>query len=307
MALDPKVEMFLAQLPRQSFGNLTVDEARRADDEGAAILQTLSPAPAMQTTEDFVVATSFGDVSVRHYRPRKVTLPHPIVFYHGGGFVLGSVATYHGLVSRLADTLSADVFSVDYTRAPEAKFPVPVRQCYEVTRQIARGSSTWGYYDARVVVAGDSAGGNFAASIARLAKQDDTFTISAALLFYPTVDMLGETESRQQFGQGYLLETEAMIWFGEHYLRDASDARDPLASPLLASDVSGLPPTLIATAEYDPLRDEGEAYGKRLREAGNDVEWIRYDGVVHGFLSVPLFDQAEDLLLRSRTFLTRVL
>ncbi len=265
------------------------------------------PGPTMESAEDFVVATSFGDVPVRHYRPQKVALPHPIVFYHGGGFVLGSIATYHGLVSRLADTLSADVFSVDYTRAPEAKFPVPVRHCYEVTPHIAQEGRTWGYHDAKVVVAGDSAGGNFAAVISQLAKQDETFTVSATLLFYPTVDMLGETESRLQFGHGYLLETEAMVWFGAHYLSDASDARDLLASPLLASDISGLPPTFIATAEYDPLRDEGETYGKRLRAAGNLVEMIRYEGVIHGFLSVPLFDQAADLLKRSRAFLTRVL
>ncbi len=306
MPLDPMVEMFLAQTPPLAVTGMTPEEAREQNKQGSELLEKMFPAPELKAVEDSTVQTRFGPVPIRRYTPLQQRLTRPIVFYHGGGFVLGSVDTHHGMAARIADALGAVVVSVDYTLAPEAKFPQPVQECYEVTRWVAQEAPKWGLQNGEVIVAGDSAGGNFAAVISQLATQDGAFPIFAQLLFYPTVDMATPTESKKAFAHGYFLEEDVMLWFGEQYLHGPEEVTNPLASPALAQSLTGLPPALVITAEYDPLRDEGEAYADALKKSGVTVEQIRYDGMIHGFMSMPLFSQMQSALEAARAFLERL-
>ena len=303
MPLDPQVEQFLAQMPPLNREGLSVAEARQQFKQGALLLDQMVPPPPV-ATEDGTVVTPHGPVRIRRYTPDRLRFSHPLVFYHGGGFVFGDIDTHHGLVARLCQTVGATVISVDYSLAPEAKFPVPVTECLEVARWAAQEAPGWGLKPS-IVVAGDSAGGNLAAVVSQRAK-DESVPVAAQLLFYPALDMAHETPSKRDFARGYLLEAEAMQWFGEQYLRTPDDVRHPWASPALAPDLTGLPPALVITAEYDPLRDEGEAYANALRAAGVPTEPIRFDGMIHGFMTMPIFPQMQAAIEAVARFLERI-
>lgn len=306
MPLDPKAETLLAMFPPLATDTATPEEARRHFAEGSQMLAQMFPPPAMRDVEDVTVDTRQGPVAVRRYVPHEQRISHPVVFYHGGGFVLGDLESYHPFVSRLADTLGAMVFSVDYTLAPDAKFPQPVWECFEVTAWISAQAERWGFQTPAVIVSGDSAGGNFAAVVAQLAQSRGAFPVAAQLLFYPALDLAHETPSKQQYGHGYFLETEAMRWFGEQYLHDEQDTWNPLASPALVENVTGLPPAFVLTAEFDPLSDEGRAYAERLKGAGVPVRDLHVPGLIHGFLSMPLFEQAQESLAAVREFVVNL-
>ncbi|AEW03609.1 Triacylglycerol lipase [Sulfobacillus acidophilus DSM 10332] len=303
MPLDPRVEQFLAQMPPLNREGLSLAEARQQFKQGALLLDQMVPPPPVDT-EDGTVVTTHGPVRIRRYIPDRLRFSHPLVFYHGGGFVFGDIDTHHGLVARLCQTVGATVISVDYSLAPEAKFPVPVAECIDVARWAAHEAPGWGLKPS-IVVAGDSAGGNLAAVVSQRAK-DESLPIAAQLLFYPALDMVHETPSKRDFARGYLLEADAMQWFGEQYLRTPDDVSHPWASPALSPDLTGLPPALVITAEYDPLRDEGEAYAEALRAAGVPTEQIRFDGMIHGFMTMPIFPQMEAAIEAVARFLERI-
>ena len=303
MPLDPNAELLLAQLPPLDL-TLSAQDLRRLSREGDALFMQMFPAPQVET-EEGAVDTSFGPVPIRRYIPREQKMNHALVFFHGGGFVFGDLDSHHGLTARLCDTLGTVVTAVDYSLAPEAKFPQPVHECLEVTRAICGRVGNWGL-ESGVVVAGDSAGGNFAAVVSQLARQDSDVNIFAQVLYFPVVDMAAQTASRQEFKHGYLLDEQLMLWFGENYLNTPEDTASPLASPALARDLSGLPPALMVTAEYDPLRDEGEAYARALAQAGVPVRMVRMDGMIHGFMTVPLFRQMQEGLELTREFLAEL-
>jgi acetyl esterase len=233
-----------------------------------------------------------GSIPVRVYRP-EITGPVPtIVYLHGGGFVIGDLDTHDGICRRLCRDVEAVVVSVDYALAPEHRFPRAVEDSYAALTEIAKNIAEYGADPARIAVGGDSAGGNLAAVCAQLALTDG-LSLAAQLLVYPAVDLLGDYPSREENADGYFLTLADMHWFAENYLGVSEDdpamaalSTDVRLSPLLAADLSGLPPAVVATAEFDPLRDEGNRYAEALTAAGVQVESQQFPGLIHGFYGI---------------------
>ncbi len=284
MPVDAQVQVVLDAIDasgRTPITSVTPDELR--------VLFQVSPEMAGQPdtlarTEDMVAEGPDGPVPVRVYRP-EAPQPLPlVVFFHGGGWVIGDVPTYDGFCQHLAVETPAVVVSVEYRLAPEHPFPAGLSDCEAATRWAATHAAELGA-TGRLAVAGDSAGGNLAAVVARRARDAGGPAISFQLLCYPVTDGTGSSASVTENAEGYLLTKADMEWFIGHYL-DGTDPMDPDVSPLFAKDLSGIAPALVITAEYDPLRDEGEAYAARLAEAGVAATAVRYDGMIHGFLSM---------------------
>ncbi len=228
-----------------------------------------------------------GRVSLRIVRPKAVNTKLPVVMYfHGGGWVLGGKDTHDRLIREIACGAQAAVVFVNFTPSPEAQYPVPVEEAYAATKYIAENGPTFNLDSSRLAVAGDSAGANMAAAVTLLTKDRRGPKIAFQVLFYPVTDADFDTPSYRQFAENYSLTREAMKWFWGHYLPDKNSRKEPTASPLHASldQLKQLPPALIITAELDVLRDEGEAYAHRLMEAGVDVAAVRYLGVIHDFV-----------------------
>jgi acetyl esterase len=236
---------------------------------------------------------------VRIYTPDAPS-PRPVVaFFHGGGFVICSVETHDGLARRLVNALGAVVVSVEYRLAPEARCPAAAEDCYAATQWVHEHAAELGADPARLMVAGDSAGGNLAAVVSLMAREQGGPPITSQVLVYPVIDAACDAPSYAENGEGYFLEATGMRWFWDHYLGPDGDGEHQNASPIRARDLSGLPPAVVITAEFDPLRDEGEAYAKALQAAGVPVVARRYDGMIHGFVSMPmLFPEADDAVAR---------
>jgi acetyl esterase len=258
--------------------------------------------------QDRMIAGPLGDLKIRIYRPDMAD-GHPVVtFFHGSGFVICSIDTHDGLCRQICMRAKAVVVSVDYALAPEKKFPAAPNDCHAATLWVARNAQTFGGDPNRHVLAGDSAGGNLAAVTALRLRDEAGPPIKAQILMYPVTDYhTPGTPSYVERASGYGLGADGMKYFWAHYLNDASEGLDPRASPLRAASVAGLPPTYVITAEYDPLRDEGEAFAARLRQAGVDTALVRYPDVNHGFMSwVGVIDRSGEALngaldwLRSR-------
>jgi acetyl esterase len=208
-----------------------------------------------------------------------------MVFFHGSGFVLCSLDTHDGMCRNLCAGAGCVVASVDYRLAPEDKFPAAIEDSLHATRWAAAHAAVLGANPARIVVAGDSAGANIAAVTALRVRDEGGPELCGQLLLYPVTDYhTPGTPSYEKNAEGYGLTRDTMKWFWAHYLNDACEGAHPHASPLRAPDLSGLPPALVITAEYDPLRDEGESYAEKLRRAGVPTALTRYDGVNHGFM-----------------------
>jgi acetyl esterase len=293
MPLDPQARALLDQL--QALGNppmseQTPEEARA----GFAILGSLGGVPEEPVpTEDRAVPGPAGDIPVRVYRPKSDRPLPVVVYFHGGGWVIGDINTHDATCQRLAAGVPAVVVSVDYRLAPEHRFPAAVEDCDAATGWVSAHAAELGADPARLAVAGDSAGGNLAAVVARHARDSGGPPIAFQLLVYPATDLTRSLPSQTENGEGYLLDSHGMTWFIGHYL-DGADPMNADASPLFADDLSGLPPALIVTAEFDPLRDEGEAYAERLRQAGVAAATSRYDGMIHAFYGLDaLFDSSK--------------
>lgn len=228
-----------------------------------------------------------GAIRVRLYRPTAATTLPVVVFFHGGGFVICDLETHDPLCRSLARRSGCAVASVEYRLAPETRFPGPLEDAYSATAWLASQASALGLDAGRIAVCGDSAGGNLAAAVAMLARDRGRPHLSYQALIYPVTDLACDSASARELSKGYLLTRDMMRWFAECYLGDQSEVANPLASPLRAPDLAGLPPATMVTAEFDPLRDEGEAYADRLREAGVAVVGRRYLGMLHGFMSMP--------------------
>jgi acetyl esterase len=248
-----------------------------------------------------------GDIPVRVYAPESAE-PLPIIaYFHGGGWVFMGIETHDWICRRLANACSAVVVSVEYRLAPEHKFPAGLDDCMAVTTWLAENGEVLGGDPARLAVAGDSAGGNLAAAVALASRADDGPRLAAQVLVYPATDAACATPSIVQNAEGYLLTAEAMRWFWEQYLGPGGDSDDGYASVLRHPDLAGLPPTLVITAEYDPLRDEGEAYGEHLAQAGVEVSTRRFDGMIHGFLGMDeLVPEANEAMDEITKFLSAI-
>jgi acetyl esterase len=272
--------------------------------QGDPPLETLSPTDArklaaesikpvggtpepVRSIENLTIPGPDGQIPIRVYTP-DTPAPRPaMVYFHGGGWVVCDLDTHDVVCSAIARRSGAVVVSVDYRLAPEHKFPAAVVDCYAATVWVASNAERLGINSGRIAVGGDSAGGNLGAVVSLKSRDENGPAIALQAMVYPVTDLSSfDTPSYREFADGYSLTKSEMEWFRDHYLSSIDDARDPYASPLLAPDLRGLPPALIITAECDPLRDEGEAYAKRLEEAGVAVTCTRYSGMIHPFFSL---------------------
>lgn len=286
MPLAKEAEAFLKQLAETggpAINELTPVEARQTLEQLAALGGEAEP---VASVVDRTVPGPAGEIPVRIYTPAGAG-PFPVVVYfHGGGWVIGSPNTVHATCALLARRAGAVVVSVDYRLAPEHKFPAAAEDCYAATVWVAENARAIGGDPRRIAVAGDSAGGNLAAVVSLMARDKGFPQLACQVLVYPVTDHNFETPSYQENGTDYFLTTEMMRWFWNHYLNSDADGKDWRASPLQVADASNLPPAFVITAEYDPLRDEGEAYARKLAEAGNTVTLKRYLGQIHGFFTL---------------------
>lgn len=284
--LDPQCQLLL-RLQRlrgaDLIGKGRVDTQRALLESQSRVLEPCPSEPI--ATRELRVAGGEGDIPARLYRPRHVMTPAPaVVFYHGGGFVLGSLDSHDGICRVLAERANCVVIAIDYRLAPEHPAPAGVMDAVAAFRDVVRRAAEWRIDSRRIAVTGDSAGANLAAVTAQRTCADTT-PPCFQLLFYPTVDFARDRPSMRTFAKGFLLEKASMDWFREHYLGATMDRADPRVSPLYGT-LAGLAPARVITAGFDPLRDEGEAYAAALRSAGVVAETRRHPGLIHGFLNV---------------------
>ena len=238
-------------------------------------------------------------VPARVYRPSPDPDRPVIVYFHGGGWTIGTVDQYDLVVRQIANATDAIVVSVDYRLAPEHPFPAAVDDCWRALVWTAKNASSFGGDGSRLAVMGDSAGGNLAAVCALLARDAGTPDLAMQVLVYPVVDCEFDTPSYRENGKGYLLTADDMHWFFSCYLGDGADPADWRISPHRSPDLYGVAPAVVVTAEYDPLRDEGQAYARRLETAGVSVTHIPYEGMIHAFFGLSAaFDASRDALQR---------
>ena len=242
--------------------------------------------PEVAKVENRNIPGPGGDLPVRIYTPEG-TGPFPVLaWFHGGGWVVGDLESADATARNLCVSADCVVVSVDYRLAPEIKFPGASDDCYAATVWAANNAGSINGDVARIAVGGDSAGGNLAAAVSLMAADRNGPSIAMQLLVYPVTDRKFDNVSYSDNAKGYMLEQETMRWYWNHYLASDADAANPYAAPQQATSVAGQPPALVITAEFDPLRDEGEVYGKRLQEAGVETTISRYDGMIHGFFAM---------------------
>lgn len=286
--LDPQAQAVIDRTiaaGRPPLDKLAPPEAREAYRTTRAPLQPDPPPVAL--AEDRDIPGPAGTIPVRLYRPRgsraDQVLP-ALVYLHGGGFVIGDRDTHDVLCRSLANQAGCAVVSVDYRLAPEHKFPAAVEDCIAATRWVAQQARALALDPARIAIGGDSAGGNLATVTALALRDAGGPPLVFQLLIYPATAEPHDTASAKALAQGYLLTQDLIRYFTQHYVRGPEDYGDWRCSPLRAPDLSRLPPALIITAGYDPLRDEGKAYAEKLQAAGVPVRYICYEGMIHGFI-----------------------
>ncbi|HEV2637325.1 MAG TPA: alpha/beta hydrolase [Actinocrinis sp.] len=286
---------------------LSLDEARARDlaDIKAA---GGDPEPVDVVLDDQVAGPA-GPLAVRVYRPAADGPLPVLVYFYGGGWTLGNLETCDAICRRLANSTPCVVVSASYRLAPEHPFPAAVDDCFVATQEIVDRAQSYGGDAKRVAVGGDSAGGNLAAVVALLARdQKDGVELAAQLLVYPNTDSLAETPSMAENDDSAFFNARSVAWYRSHYLADPADAANPLVSPLRAEDLAGLPPALVITAELDPLRDEGEQYAARLADSGVPTRLSRYDGMIHGFFAMSgVLDAGGRALAEAAGFLRQTL
>lgn len=293
--LHPEMQLLLKLLerfPRPSFETLPVDEAREEIAREARLARH-RPLP-VDRVERLRIPTAHGAMRARLYAQRPPPEAPPLLVYlHGGGWVLCDLDTHDDLCRFLAREAGVVVLSVDYRRAPENPFPAALEDALSAFQFAIENAAGMGADPGAVAVGGDSAGGNLAAALSQLARAGGGPMPAFQLLLYPVTDLSAKRRSYSLFRDGFFLTERQMDWYRDHYLPDSGAALDPRASPLLADDLSGLPPAYIATAGFDPLRDEGEEYARRLREVGVAVGLRRHSGLVHGFANMATIGRAS--------------
>lgn len=294
MPLHPQARDFLDNLAEQNPPGLDELSPAEGREIFAGLTDLFGVGPELHRVENQTIAEN---VSVRIYAPSAGKLP-VLMYFHGGGWVVGDLDTHDALCRRLADQSNCAVVAVDYRRAPEHRYPAALHDCWLATEQIAVKAADFELDASRLVVAGDSAGGNLALGVALRARDMGTPAIVGQVLVYPAVEPGFDTTSYREFAEGYGLTKLEMEWFWRQYLgSDGLGTADSYAVPTRASTLSNLPATHIVTAEFDVLRDEGEDFAAKLRNAGVSTSSKRYDGMIHGFIhfSVP-FDEAKQAI-----------
>lgn len=284
MPLDPQARLLLDQLARSGVKPLHQMSPQEAREQMTLGSRFLGPAEPVDAIEDYPADVPPGRVPVRIYRPRTNAALPGLIYLHGGGWMMGSIETHDAFCRSLCLRADVAIASVDYRLSPEHKFPAGLEDCYATSCWLVENANRLSLRPERIAVGGDSAGGNLAAAVALLARQRGTPQLRFQLLIYPVLDFRFDTPSYRENAVGFHLTREDMIWSWRQYLANELDGYTPLASPLREDDLARLPPAMVVTAEYDPLRDEGEAYAARLAEAGVEVTCRRYDGMIHGFV-----------------------
>jgi acetyl esterase/lipase len=285
--LDPLVKGFLDQMAAVPGPKMWEVPASAAREVFAAMMQLVGPKDVpIGKVQNLTMPGPGGEIALRSYAPvaaKGEPLP-TLVFFHGGGYVIGNLETHDGLCRMLANESGARVIAVDYRMAPEHKFPAAVEDAYAAVNWIEDNAASLGVDANRIAVGGDSAGGGLAAVVSQMAKEKGDPKIVFQMLLFPVTQIGNETTSMREFGEGYFLEAETLKWFFKHYLPDDADRSDPRISPLVAKDVAGLPPAYVMLGGYDPLHDEGQAYADKLRAAGVKVTVADYPDLVHDFI-----------------------
>jgi acetyl esterase len=303
MPLDPMAKAMLDQLTAAGlppFESMSPPEAR-------AWIKSMMPPPATLEAVAKIEDREVGGVPARIYTPAGSG--HPILVYiHGGGWVIGDLETHDGVCRALANAGPMIVVSLDYRLAPECKFPACVDDCLAATKWVAENAKSLGGDPNRIAVGGDSAGGNLTAATTLVARDKGGPKIGFQLLIYPATDARMQSHSYTSNAEGYFLTAGMMRWFWNHYLSDPRDVLDPRVSPLLAPSLEGLPPAYVITAEYDPLRDEGEDYARELMAAGVPTKLRRFDGLIHGFFAMTeVFPQAREAIAEAAAEMRKAL
>jgi acetyl esterase len=278
-------------------------EQARADDL-ASIQASGGPVVPVGETRDLTLPGPAGDLPARLYLPSG-TGPFPVLLYlFGGGWTLGTLDTCDGVCRQLCVDASCMVVSVQYRRAPEHRFPAAPEDCYAAARWLAAHAASLGGDPRRLAVGGDSSGGNLAAAVTLMAGERGGPPLRCQVLVYPNTDFRADTPSRREIDDPAMFNRHSVDWYWGHYLADPVDGDNPLASPLRAASLRDLPPALVISAEYDPLRDEAEAYAHRMQAEGVRVELTRYDGMMHGFFTMSgVLDDARRALRQVSEFL----
>ena len=274
---------------------LSVADARAYYRDRRGVTQP--PPPDVAQVQDLQASGPHGSIPLRLYRPlgsQNGEILPVLVYHHGGGWVLGDLDTHDSLCRTLANDAGCAVIAVDYRMGPEHRFPAAVDDCFAATHWVRANAEALHLDPARLAVGGDSAGGNLATVVAIMARESGDLPIAFQLLIYPATDQHRTAPSHTENAQGYLLTTDTMAYFTGHYIADPAQYDDWRASPLLHEDLANLPPALVLTAGFDPLRDEGKAYAERLTAAGNRASYVCFDRQIHGFVTMgKLLDEAN--------------
>jgi acetyl esterase len=287
MPLDPVLKAFLDQVAAMGGPKTWEMQPSEAREAFAALMQLAGPKDVpIGKVANIAIPAAHGDIAARSYSPVASggdALP-TLVFFHGGGWVIGNIDTHDGLCRMIANGSGCRVISVEYRLSPESKFPGPVEDAVGAVEWIEKNASQLGVDANRLAVGGDSAGGDLAAVVAQVAKAKGGPKLAYQMLLFPVTQIGDETTSLREYAEGYFLERRTLDWFYGHYLPTDADRKDPRISPLAAKDVSGLPPAYIMLAGFDPLHDEGLAYAEKLRGAGVSVAVADYPDMVHDFI-----------------------
>jgi len=311
VALEPAAEEFVQATANPPYlFDLPIEEGRRTVDD---VQSGPVDKPDCDVEDLEVPGGPAGDVAVRIVRPRGARRALPVIVYiHGAGWVFGDRHTHDRLIRELAVGTGAAVVFPDYRRSPEARYPTALEESWTVARWVVEQGAGKDLDAGRIAVAGDSVGGNMSAALTLLAKERGGLDLAAQVLFYPVTDAAFDTPSYHQFAEGYFLRRDAMQWFWDQYTTDQAQREEITASPLRASaeQLAGLPPALVITAEADVLRDEGEAYAAKLRQAGVPVVACRYGGIIHDFVMLNALrgtNAAEAAINQATAYLGRAL
>jgi acetyl esterase len=305
MSLHPQVVALLELIKDRNLPPIEEQDLQAARTAYKESSKGLNKFEEVLKVEDKTIPGYQDDITIRVYSPNEQPELPVFIYFHGGGWVIGNIETHDGLCRMFANEAQCKVISVDYSLAPEHKFPSGVEDAYLATKWVFEHAQEIGVDSNRIAVGGDSAGGNLATIVCHLANQRKEFAVLHQLLFYPSTGF-EPTESYEKYGEGYYLTKSTMQWFGQQYFNQPSETQNPLAAPMLIPDEEAalLPPAYILTAEYDPLCDGGENYANKLTKVGVETTYICYPGMIHGFMCMTaMIDDGEKAIREAARYL----